>query len=473
MVWVKLAARRGASHQFGVVNWDCRGPAHFPVMRLAGDDKADLEVMKASGRNEDGPFCREVGMTEMTKEPVPLTDSDPHTGPEDRSYHPFFADPDDLTAETYPHLRNVSAGHMFKRLVRALKPAPPEYVTLPLERQGSFRDGHMVAIATWNLLWESAQFRRRYFDEDELPPEIGEIADQGDVNVVFVPRTTTRYYEYAPLYHLLSRSQAQRHGLPLVGTGIWPYIAGWCDPDRYLPAEFDVRLSRAWASAVWRHLSPGSATSAFSTSDPIRLLAHNLDFWIPPVTAVMEEILRGFPVVDEQSAEQPVSLVDGSILDGVIAASPRAGGTLWYGEDWAAEVVEEVVEAADTHGRLRAILDAVRSNRVEDDFSDRWSYARADFERKLYHKRNKVQVRFVELTDTIPVQSPETEVEGNLVVGDFLALLDERERQIVVLLRSGYTKLGEVASVLGYKNHSPVSKRLDRIRRKAAEHFSL
>jgi hypothetical protein len=63
----------------------------------------------------------------------------------------------------------------------------------------------MFAIAKWNLLWESAQFRRRYFDEDELPPEVGEIADRGDVNVVFVPRTATGYYEYAPLCHLLSR----------------------------------------------------------------------------------------------------------------------------------------------------------------------------------------------------------------------------------------------------------------------------
>jgi DNA-directed RNA polymerase specialized sigma24 family protein len=84
-----------------------------------------------------------------------------------------------------------------------------------------------------------------------------------------------------------------------------------------------------------------------------------------------------------------------------------------------------------------------------------------------------VRVRFVELTDTIPVQGPETEVEGNVVVGDFLALLDQRERQLVVLLRTGYTKLGEVAEILGYENHSPVSKRLDRIRRKAQEYFSL
>jgi DNA-directed RNA polymerase specialized sigma24 family protein len=409
-------------------------------------------------------------MTEMTKELAPSAGPDyPDDDSDGERDHPFFPDLDEVTGETYPHLRNVSVGFMFRRIARALEPAPPEYVTLPLEQLSSA--GHQVAIAKWNMLWESAQFRRRYFEEDELPPEADEIADHGDVNVVFVPRTATRYYEYSPLYHLLSQSQAQRHGLPLVRTGIWPHMADYSHPDRYLPLDFGARLSRAWASAVWRHLSPGSPLGAFTASDPIRLLAHNLDFWVPPVTAVMEEILRGFPVVGEQTAEQPVSLVDGSILDGVIAVNPRCGGTLWYGEDSAAEVVEQVVEAADSHGRLRAIIEAVRTNRVEDDFSDRWSWAREDFERKLYRKRNKVRVRFVELTDTIPVQGPETEVEGNLVVGDFLALLDQRERQIVILLRSGYTKLGEVASILGYKNHSPVSKHLARIRRKAEEHF--
>jgi len=412
-------------------------------------------------------------MTVMTKEPTQQGDSHgPDEDLDDELDHPFFADPAEVTAETYPKLRNISVGFMLNRVARALEPAPPDYVTLPLE--GGLSDSaHLVAVAKWNLVWESAQFRRRYFEEDELPAEAAQIADQGDVNVTFVPRTATRYYEYAPLYHLLSQSQAERHHLPLVRTGIWPYTATMGQPDRYLPADFGARLGRAWASAIWRHLSPGSPLSAFSRSEPIRLLAHNLDFWIPPVTATMEEMLRGFPVSNDDAGEEPVQLNDGSILDGVIAASPRCGGTLWCGESWAAEVVEQVVEAADAGGRLRAIIDAMRSNRVEDDFSDRWSYAREDFERKLYHKRNKVRVRFDELTDTIPVQGPETEVEGNLVVGDFLALLDQRERQIVVLLRSGYTKVGEVASILGYKNHSPVSKYLARIRRKAAEHFDL
>jgi len=105
-------------------------------------------------------------------------------------------------------------------------------------------------------------------------------------------------------------------------------------------------------------------------------------------------------------------------------ANPRTGTDVWRGEAEAAEALEWTVEEADADGQLRGILDAVRSHRIKDDFSEHWSYAREDFERKLYRKRSKVKIRFVELTDTIPVQGPETEVEANLVFADFLALLD-------------------------------------------------
>ena len=106
-------------------------------------------------RNDDGLFCREVGMTVMTKELAPQGGS---YGPDDDidggRDHPFFADPAEVTAETYPSLRNISAGFAFKRVARALEPAPAEYVTLPLE--GGISDaGHLVAVAKWNLLWES------------------------------------------------------------------------------------------------------------------------------------------------------------------------------------------------------------------------------------------------------------------------------------------------------------------------------
>lgn len=55
--------------------------------------------------------------------------------------------------------------------------------------------------------------------------------------------------------------------------------------------------------------------------------------------------------------------------------------------------------------------------------------------------------------------------------GDFLALLNERDREVVVLLYGGMTNLTEIAATMGYRNHSPVSKRLNRIREQAARFF--
>jgi hypothetical protein len=65
--------------------------------------------------------------------------------------------------------------------------------------------------------------------------------------------------------------------------------------DNFLPPDFEARLARAWAWTMWPHLMSGSKMKAFSADDPIRLLAHNLDFWVPTVTATIQDRLRGFP----------------------------------------------------------------------------------------------------------------------------------------------------------------------------------
>lgn len=381
----------------------------------------------------------------------------------------LFAPKDSQGPELYPGMRNLSAGFLYRAVVRPDVPEPAEYVTVPLAEG---RQAEEVAIAKWNMAWEAGQFRRRFFDDD-LPGRLGEVADQGDVNVVFVPRTRTRYYEHALLFHLLSRQTAERHGLPLLRPGLWPYTIGSSDPDAHLPADFGERLSRAWASTVWRHLVSGSGISAFSDGEPIRLLAHNLDFWLPAVTEATQDLLREFPLTDNGIVDGPVPLSDGSILDGARLGNPRKGGTIWSGEGEAQAMVADTVRAADADGRLRGILDAVKSHRVQDDFSDRWSFAKEDFERKLHRKRARIPVTFVELTETIPVQGPETEIIGSMVTADFLALLDTQDRRIVVLLSSGHTKLTDVANTLGYANHSAVSKRLARIRERAETYFGL
>ena len=123
-----------------------------------------------------------------------------------------------VTTEEFPSLRNISAGFIFGGVVRPLEPAPPEYVTLSM-RPASDRE--FVALPQWNMLWEAAQFRRRFFDLEDLE-QMAKIADIGDVNVTFVPRTRARYFEYAPLFHLLPKRVLDLFGLPLLRGGQWP-----------------------------------------------------------------------------------------------------------------------------------------------------------------------------------------------------------------------------------------------------------
>lgn len=389
----------------------------------------------------------------------------------------IFASPDSVYPDEFPRLWNMSAGFQMRAIVRPVTPDPPEYVTIPmpsLRRNDDESLRRSLAVHKWNSLWEAGQFRRRFVGDDngELPADLERIADRGDLNVIFVPRTESRYYEYAPLYHLLSRQTCERYGLPLLARGCWPFVLEHAETARYLPGDFADRLARAWAATVWRHLNSGSPVRAFSADDPIRLLAHNLDYWIPPVTDVIQDTLREFPLVPgEGELPEQAPLSDGSVLAGAVPGWPRMGGDLWRGEQEAAGFVASTVEQADATGSLRAIIDAVRSHRVQDDFSDHWSNARIDFERKLHRTRNKVSVRFVELPDTIPVQGPETEVVDQMVFGDFMALLDQKERQIVVLLSRGFTRLGDIATEMGYATHSPVSKKLAKIRTQATAFF--
>lgn len=425
--------------------------------------------------------CRNQNMTTMPNtQDLTVTEDDHVPSPAEREKwerEEVFADPDRVGPDEFPRLWNMSAGFQMRAILRPADPQPPEYLSIALPSARLRGDDEnlkrALAVHKWNSLWEAAQFRRRFFDEDEdLTPDLAKIADRGDINVILVPRTPSRYYEFAPLYHLLNRQTCDRFGLPLLARGCWPFVMEHVDTGRYVPADFAQRLERAWAATVWRHLNSGSPVRAFSKDDPVRLLAHNLEWWLPHVTAVIQDELSSFPVVPgEGELPAEVRLEDGSVLLGGVPDWPRKGGDLWRGEEDAAEFVTATVEQADATGQLRGILDAVRSHRVDDDFSDYWSNARIDFERKLHHTRSKISVKFVELSDNIPVQGPETEVVDRLVMSDFMALLNEKERQVVVLLSSGYTKLHDIAAELGYATHSPISKKLAKIREQARVFF--
>lgn len=179
-----------------------------------------------------------------------------------------------------------------------------------------------------------------------------------------------------------------------------------------LPPGFEERLSEAFAYHIWPLVCPGSPPSGFSRSEPIRVLAHDLDFWLPYADIVIQQRVKRLgrvKIEDSKQAEQ-LRKLRAKCPPEFFPARPLFGGDAWAGESDAWEATNELVEIADRKGHLRGLLDAIRSNRVEEDFSDRWTYEREDFERKLYRKRNKIKVQFVEFNDTIPVHGPESEV---------------------------------------------------------------
>lgn len=153
-------------------------------------------------------------MTTMSDDTT-MTDSSDDYDPRQN----VLMDSDDALAspDRYPRMWNMSAGMaFFPAVIRPDTPDRPEYVSVPMPSSTTTdletRGARIFAVARWNALWEAAQFRRRFFPDDleadtddyaSLPPDLARIADLGDNNIVFIPRTQTRYYDYAPLFHLL------------------------------------------------------------------------------------------------------------------------------------------------------------------------------------------------------------------------------------------------------------------------------
>jgi hypothetical protein len=377
----------------------------------------------------------------------------------------------ELGAPAFPELFTLSPVCVFQFVPRPLELTPPEYVYVAMPNRAGSRE-HLArqgTLTSWNLLWESGALRSEFFAKN-LTRDLAWIR-KVDTNIALIPLINgDRFAAYSALYHLLPRRTLERFRLPLLKSAVWPETFA---PQviRVLPQDYVNRLSRALAHHIWPLLGAGGRIDAFGRHDPIRLLAHNLDFWVPHADAVIQERIAcsGRWDCDEDKPWLAAELQEMRAMapQGYTADRPYRGGVVWRGTDEAWEATREMVDAADRDGRLRGLVDAIRSHRVEEDFSDRWSYAREDFERKLYRKRRKLHVRFVELTDTVAVHGPESEVHADLLFEDFLALLNPREREIIVCIRSGMTRVGDIARELGYANHSPVSKALARIRRRA------
>ena len=196
-----------------------------------------------------------------------------------------LAEGEDLQRENYPHLGNISARFIYQLMPRPTFPKAPEYVYVKLPASQELGDDATLRlellIARWNMCWEAGHLRHDMF-ADDLPPELQWLEHLDEQNVYLIPQVAFHhYYAYTPLYHLLPRQTLEYFGLPLLKKGLWPQIHFAWAYERIFPKGLDNRLASAFASHIWPLLNPGSPRSAFSTSEPLHLLAHNLDFWLP------------------------------------------------------------------------------------------------------------------------------------------------------------------------------------------------
>jgi hypothetical protein len=392
-----------------------------------------------------------------------------------------------------PKVKTFPVGMLFAAQPVPIRDIPPREFVMWDGRQMGYEE--LLPIAEWNMFWESAHLRAEHFrhnlyrddptrknhQPESLPAWVERFADR---NMTILPLSKTMFEAYEPLYHLMPYAHLERFGLPIPkGPGMWPPLflrekaISRSTGARYFGSAFHKRFAEAFSAYIWPFLT-AEKRGSFTASEPLRLLASNLEFWIAPLYDVAEHIMKQSPFTEIEYPEDEARMNEINRLsepEGYVYKPMRYAIDLWSGEEEARETTEMMVERADQTSNIRAIVDAIRRNRAEEDFSPYWTHEREAFERAVYHKRAKTKVLFIEIPDSAKIHSPSHEIEGSDSIAGvereidfslFEASLDPKARQVFVLLRNGKGPT-DIARSLGYANHSPVSKQLAKLRRLA------
>ncbi len=204
----------------------------------------------------------------------------------------------------------------------------------------------------------------------------------------------------------------------------------------------------------WPAFEVADYKEAFSTYDPIYLMS----YMVPQLTESIYEI----PLFNLQN------MFKMEPWDEYPRFSFELAQTLVYGS----------AKIAIEKYNLRPIIEEVKKNRCDEDFANRQSHAKIDFLRKRYHKRNFSEIQEVSLDEMrenalkefertgidIPDETVnvERDVTEKVLVYAFTSKLEERDMEILRLKNEGRT-YQEITDIVGYKTHSAVKKRIDKI----------
>lgn len=143
-------------------------------------------------------------------------------------------------------------------------------------------------------------------------------------------------------------------------------------------------------------------------------------------------------------------------------------------ERWANHI-GDMTTAIIVKRNLQPIINDIWNTRTPEDYSEYYSKVKASFEAQWFHERTIVgkQMRSLEeMMESASETGISFEVEDNndyfedainrLSWEQFLSTLSEKDQMIVRLKKDGYTDQ-EIAKKVGYKTHSAVVKRIQKI----------
>jgi len=219
----------------------------------------------------------------------------------------------------------------------------------------------------------------------------------------------------------------------------------------YHSKHFQVMLLDIWGWMMWQSLGIRGGVDNYSKNDPFVQMVFMIPMWAW--------------LIDEMgiTTDYLASLAPGTEIP-------------FLTMEQAAHNCDQIAKRFWNHPtlKMREVWEVVKNHRDHKDYSHQASHVKMDFHRQYYHTRAK--------TKTVPIigaygedgeeeiihapytQNEYAEVETKIWFQGFLDLLNEKDRQIIRLLEQGYTQ-EEIGKILGYSNHSGVTKRIKYIRK--------
>lgn len=357
---------------------------------------------------------------------------------------------------------------------------PLELVFVPLDEPAWRRDDIArlhLGFSEWNQSYAAGHLRP---DDafDAVTTRVPGIEHRSNPNIILVPTTPAGVSElHIMLASLLPDSVLHQYDLQRVRANMALMLFGRHD----LPASYTTTIESAFTKVMWSKIAPQRRFNAqfFSAQSPLRLLASDARFWMNRIYRLAldrredwfspaSEAGDTWTSMDQLQKHFEEQVPDPADRSEFTLRRPLMGGTIWDETDAAERntVLDDALTGAGVMDSLEPVIELLQSQRTHEDFSERTSWIKEDFERTFYSKRAKLKVELVETLDEAPVWSADDcDGYGEVLFRDLMAAIDVRERRLLLALRMGKT-VTEMTTEAGLQGHASISRRIAKLKRK-------